>query len=248
MRILYLEDEQQISRAVSRYFEARGHQLDCARDALSALALVRRTSYSAALVDLHLGNGLEPQGPGFIADAKQIDRDLPFIVLTASDHAEAEEQVRAVGVAEFLHKPIALGVLEELLAARARRQSQGGTMRKKILLVDDSKTSLLIAESLLRKGNYEVVIARDGEEALRAATRELPDLILMDVVMPKMDGLAACRALRELPSTSATPIILVTTRGEPFNVEAGYSSGCSDYVTKPVDGAELLEKVAVYVG
>jgi CheY-like chemotaxis protein len=72
-------------------------------------------------------------------------------------------------------------------------------------------------------------------------------VLLMDVVMPKMDGLAACRALRELPSTRATPIILVTTRGEPFNVEAGYSSGCSDYVTKPVDGAELLEKVAVYL-
>jgi DNA-binding response OmpR family regulator len=72
-------------------------------------------------------------------------------------------------------------------------------------------------------------------------------VLLMDVVMPKMDGLAACRALRELPSTRATPVILVITRGEPFNVEAGYSSGCSDYVTKPVDGAELLEKVAVYL-
>jgi DNA-binding response OmpR family regulator len=248
MRILYLEDEEQTCQAVGRYFEARGHQLDYAHDARSALGLVRRNPYSVALVDLRLGGGYEPQGLEFIADARKIDRDLPLVVLTASDQAETEAQARALGAAEFLHKPIALGVLEELLAGRARMQSQGGSMRKKILLVDDSKTSLLIAESLLRKGNYEVVIARDGEEALRAASRELPDLILMDVVMPKMDGLAACRALRELPSTHATPIILVTTRGEPFNVEAGYSSGCTDYVTKPVDGAELLEKVKVYLG
>jgi DNA-binding response OmpR family regulator len=75
------------------------------------------------------------------------------------------------------------------------------------------------------------------------AVRELPDLILLDIVMPKMDGFEVCRILRGIEATRNIPIILVTTRGEGKNVEAGFASGANDYVTKPVNPRELLSKV-----
>ncbi len=120
--------------------------------------------------------------------------------------------------------------------------------RKKILLVDDSSTVLLMERMILSKNDYDVVAAKDGVECLAAAVAERPDLILLDVVMPRMDGFEACRKLRELDETRSIPIIMVTTRGELVSVESGYSSGCNDYVTKPINGLELLAKVRSCLG
>jgi CheY-like chemotaxis protein len=120
--------------------------------------------------------------------------------------------------------------------------------RKKILLVDDSSTVLLMEKMILSKSEYDVVTARDGLEGVEKARAERPDLILMDVVMPRMDGFEAVRKLREDESTRAIPVIMVTTRGELQSVETGYASGCSDYVTKPINGLELLTKVRSCLG
>ncbi len=120
--------------------------------------------------------------------------------------------------------------------------------RKKILLVDDASTVLLMERMILAKSEYDVVTARDGVEGVEKARNERPDLILMDVVMPRMDGFEAVRKLREDDSTRAIPVIMVTTRGELQSVETSYASGCSDYVTKPINGLELLTKVRSCLG
>ena len=120
--------------------------------------------------------------------------------------------------------------------------------RKKILLVDDSSTVLLMERMILSKNEYDVVTARDGQEGVEKALVEKPDLILMDVVMPRMDGFEACRRLREQEDTKSIPVIMVTTRGELASVETGYTSGCNDYVTKPINGLELLAKVKSCLG
>ena len=120
--------------------------------------------------------------------------------------------------------------------------------RKKILLVDDSSTVLLMERMILSKNEYDVVTARDGQEGVEKALAEKPDLILMDVVMPRMDGFEACKKLREQDGTKAIPVIMVTTRGELSSVESGYASGCNDYVTKPINGLELLAKVRSCLG
>ena len=115
--------------------------------------------------------------------------------------------------------------------------------RKKILLVDDSRTSLFMERMILRQGPYDLVTANDGQEAVEQAQAESPDLILMDVIMPRMTGFEALRALRLLEATRDIPVILVTTRGESDNVEEGWEAGCNDYVNKPINPEELLAKV-----
>jgi CheY-like chemotaxis protein len=120
--------------------------------------------------------------------------------------------------------------------------------KKKILVVDDSRTALFMVTTILRKERYELVTACDGEQALVMAAAERPDLILMDVIMPRKTGFEACRELKRREDTKAIPVILVTTRGEGENVEAGFQSGCNDYVTKPINALELITKVRDHMG
>ncbi len=119
--------------------------------------------------------------------------------------------------------------------------------RKKILLVDDSSTVLLMEKMILSKSPYDLVTASDGQEGFDKAVAEKPDLILLDVVMPKMDGFEVCRRLRARDEMRRVPVIMVTTRGELKSVETGYQSGCTDYITKPINGLELLSKVKSYL-
>jgi DNA-binding response OmpR family regulator len=120
--------------------------------------------------------------------------------------------------------------------------------RKKILLVDDSSTILMMEKFILRNGPYELVTASNGEEGVRKAAEHQPDLILLDVIMPKMGGFEACRLIRGAEETKSIPIIMVTTRGEAANVEAGWANGCTDFVTKPINSIELLAKVRNFLG
>ena len=120
--------------------------------------------------------------------------------------------------------------------------------KKKILVVDDSRTALFMVTTILRKERYELVTACDGEQALEMAAAEHPDLILMDVIMPRKTGFEACRELKRREDTKGIPVILVTTRGEGENVEAGFQSGCNDYVTKPINALELITKVRDHMG
>ena len=101
---------------------------------------------------------------------------------------------------------------------------------------------------LENRTTYQCVTANDGREAVEKAQQEHPDLVLMDVVMPHMNGFEACRMMRQQPGTREIPIVLVTTRGEESYMEAGFQSGCNDYITKPVDGAELVALLQSYLG
>jgi DNA-binding response OmpR family regulator len=124
-----------------------------------------------------------------------------------------------------------------------------GNMSKKILLVDDSKMVLMMEEMILgTKQNYTLISAQDGQEAVEKAVAESPDLVLMDVVMPKMNGFQACKRLRDSKATCGIPVILVTTKGQEEDVEEGFEHGCSDYLTKPIHEHELINMVKAYLG
>ena len=123
-------------------------------------------------------------------------------------------------------------------------------MSKKILLVDDSRTSLMLQKMMLKDVEIELDIhtASNGRQAVEVAARERPDLVLMDVMMPEMNGFEAVRAIRSMPEIAATPIIMITTRGESSNLASGFTAGCNEYLVKPFSAATLLEKVEAYLG
>lgn len=121
-------------------------------------------------------------------------------------------------------------------------------MAKTILLVDDSATSRMKSRMILGKqAGYEFISACDGKEGVEVALSRNPDLILMDVEMPRMGGLEACRTLRRNTATKHTPIILLTMRGEEAAVEAGLDSGCNEYMLKPVNEEKLVAVLKKYL-
>ncbi len=120
--------------------------------------------------------------------------------------------------------------------------------RKRILLVDDSATALMMERMVLSRGPYELDRARDGEEAVTKALSSPPDLILLDIKMPKKDGLQALEEIRNREATRLVPVIMVTTRGERVNVDRAFEIGCDDFVTKPINGPELFSKIRDLIG
>ena len=113
-------------------------------------------------------------------------------------------------------------------------------MGKKILVVDDEKNIVDIVAFNLHKEGYEVVVARDGESGLEAFLKEEPDLVILDLMMPKMDGFETCKKIRE---KSQVPIIMLTARAEEVDKVLGLELGADDYVTKPFGVRELLARV-----
>ena len=113
----------------------------------------------------------------------------------------------------------------------------------RILVADDTPANVRMLEKRLQHNGYDVVVARDGEEALAVAHATHPDLILLDIMMPKVDGIAVCRRLKGDPAFPFTPIIMVTAMADSKDVVAGLEAGGDDYLTKPVDQQALVARV-----
>jgi twitching motility two-component system response regulator PilH len=114
---------------------------------------------------------------------------------------------------------------------------------KKIMVVDDSPTERAYLENLLKKRGYDVLVVDSGEVAIERSKADLPDLILMDVVMPGLNGFQATRAITREEKTKHIPVIICTTKDQETDKIWGLRQGAKDYVTKPVNEGELLEKI-----
>ncbi len=120
-------------------------------------------------------------------------------------------------------------------------------MARKILVVDDEEVLVETLAYNLEQAGYLVVTAADGMTALDAARRERPDLIILDLMLPEMDGLEVCRQLRRESGTATTPILMLTAKGEEIDKVVGLEVGADDYVTKPFGRRELLARVRALV-
>jgi two-component system alkaline phosphatase synthesis response regulator PhoP len=114
---------------------------------------------------------------------------------------------------------------------------------RKILVIDDESVLVETIAYNLEQAGYQVITAGDGTSALQAAHRELPDLIILDIMLPEMDGLEVCRQLRRESSTATTPIMMLTAKGDEIDKVVGLEVGADDYVTKPFGRRELLARV-----
>ncbi len=118
--------------------------------------------------------------------------------------------------------------------------------KKKVLVVDDSNTIRKSAEMFLTKGGYNVVCIEDGFEALTRVDEEDPDLIFIDVIMPKIDGLQACQIIKRNPKFKNTPIIFLSSKDSEFDKARGIMMGAIDYLTKPFTKEGIIEIVSKY--
>ena len=120
--------------------------------------------------------------------------------------------------------------------------------RPLVLAADDDEDILGLVAFRLERSGFDVLQARDGEEALELAVREQPDLAVLDVMMPKLDGFEVTRRLRAEAATSRMPIILLTARAQDADVQRGFDAGADDYIRKPFSPNELRARVQAILG
>jgi CheY-like chemotaxis protein len=117
------------------------------------------------------------------------------------------------------------------------------TTKKKVLIVDDEPSVRRLSHKIL-SNKFDIVEAEDGIQAIDVATAQKPDVILMDMMMPKMDGLTACHVIRNDPVTKSIPVIMVTAIGFELNIKLSEQMGAAGYVTKPFSPQDLLDTIA----
>lgn len=121
-------------------------------------------------------------------------------------------------------------------------------MAKKVLIVDDSPTERHVLEQIMQEAGYEIITAASGEEGVTKAKQELPDLVLMDVVMPGMNGYQATREISKSKETAGIPVIICTSRGADTDKVWGLRQGAQEYLVKPITKQVLLQKVQKIMG
>ena len=120
-------------------------------------------------------------------------------------------------------------------------------VRKKILIADDDQSVAECLEILLGLSGYEVFVACDGQEAVMKARSAVPDLILLDMIMPKLTGFDACKIIKNDPALRHIPVIALTSLAQMGDMEKAYAAGADDYQHKPFDNGRMLEKVKKYL-
>ncbi|NMG73383.1 response regulator transcription factor [Aromatoleum diolicum] len=116
-------------------------------------------------------------------------------------------------------------------------------MAKKILIADDEQNIVISLEFLMKREGYEVLIANDGEEAVQRIRAEVPDLVLLDVMMPKKSGFEVCQEVKSNPDLQSVRILMLTAKGRDTEVAKGLALGADAYMTKPFSTKELVERV-----
>jgi adenylate cyclase len=252
--ILVVEDNEHNAKLVRDVLEFHGYSTVCADNAADGIAQARDRRPALVLMDVQLPDMDGTSALGILR-GDPLTRDLTVVALTAFAMDGDRERLLAAGFDDYLAKPIDVTIfpahISELLAGAdgARPATRtvepptpDATTGATILCVDDTLSNLKVLQAILAGSGHRLVCAGSGREALELVAAEPPDLILLDVVMPDVDGFEVCRRLRGDPRTRMLPIVMVTAHGEHERRQA-LDAGADDLIAKPVDASELLARV-----
>ena len=263
-RILIIEDEANNLDVARRIVRGAGHEALTATDGLAGLEIARRERPDAVLVDLLLPK-LDGWSVTRAIREEPWAKKIPIIAVSALAMQADRERAREAGCDGFVTKPYAPAELRVLLgkyftdssapkaATRASDPSASGISPAerlgRVLVVDDEPSNVELIVRRLGGNGYETLTASNGHDAIAIATKEQPDLILMDIMMPGLDGWQATRLLKGDPKTANIPVVFVTARDRPEDVAQGFEAGGIMYVNKPVEPVELFARVrnAIYM-
>jgi DNA-binding response OmpR family regulator len=178
--------------------------------------------------------------------ADERTQSIPVIFTTAMCDSVHERRGLEAGAVDYIMKPFNPTILRE----RIKRlfESQEDFVRKpNLLIVDDVPLNLEIVANILKGQDWNLYLATSGEQALEKTRQMLFDLVLLDVMMPGLDGLEVCRRLKSSPSTRDIPVIMLTAKTDPESVIQGFDAGAQDYVAKPFNDRELLARVRIHL-
>ena len=247
-RILIVEDNELNRKLVRTLLHIAGHEALETSNAEDALKIAREMKPDLVLMDIHL-----PGMDGLTA-TRQMKEDpdlmnIPVVALTACAMPDDERKALDAGCEGYISKPIETGSFAERINSFLppkqdyKQENELPGYGRKILIVDDDPANVKLLMAKLSKDSYQFFTAAGGREALAKAKECSPDLILLDIMMPDMDGFEVTRRLKSDPNTMDIPIILITALGEEENKAKGLSVGADDFLNKPVNVVELQARV-----
>ena len=261
--VLIIDDNETNRKILTRMVENFKMSAHAVPDGLKGLEFIRAHRVHLILLDVRMPI---MDGKEFIEHLlkENLSKDTKIIVISSSGSVMESKWFKAHGCSDFLNKPIKQKrLLEAILKAfrirpgkkseqKRRAEDQTDTEHPlehiRILLAEDNLINQKVAKRILQKEAIDVIIANDGEEAVALLQSEKPDLVLMDVQMPNMDGFEATGAIRALPGKLASvPVIAMTAHAMKGDRERCLAAGMNDYVSKPIQIEELFEKIKKYV-
>lgn len=266
-KILIIDDDPIIIKEMEIIFKEENYHLTSALSGSEGLLLLNRYIPDLILLDLRM-----PEMDGFKVleelQKREDLKDLPVMILTAADLAEDEkkafgENVKGVVIKGQIDKNTLFSEINKILygpdagGATGRQSAEEKekkpekpkkTVPTKILIAEDRDDNLILLKEILRPENHKIYVAKNGQEAVNIAKKESPDLILMDMQMPVMNGFDATKYIRVMEELKDIPIIGLTARAMKGDREKVLAAGCSDYLPKPVMPDDLLRMVEKWLG
>lgn len=252
-KILIADDELDIVKMLAMRLKANDYDVIVANDGLTAMMQAHKERPDLILLDIKM-----PAGHGLSVGEhlkKSIDTMIiPIIFITAYANEDVYKKANEMGAEAVISKPIdmelllskietALNKVEMRKAEEVKEEMPSAKMQKKILVVDDEPEIIKMLKMRLEANNYNVITATEGLDGLEKARREVPDLIILDVMLPKIDGYIICRILKFDQKFKDIPIIILTARSKRLDEQIGYETGADAYMTKPFKSEELLAKI-----
>lgn len=272
--LLLVEDNEIAAMQVKMVLEKEGYTVDTVKGGKEALSFMEEHIPDGVILDLMMP-GID--GFHVLHEIRKHPEthDVPVLVLTAKDlNSEDFERLSTDNIQQLIHKgDLDREGLVEMArmvfdgtpwtetgsgsTAETERKGPGNTAgnankvkssEPAVLIVEDNPDNMFTLKTLMGSGTYKFYEAADGEEGLRMALNRVPDLILLDISLPKMDGYEVVKRIKENSSTRKIPVIAVTARAMKGERERALASGCDDYISKPIDQDILEEKVSFWMG
>lgn len=250
-KILIIEDEAVLGEILCKKLAAVGYQTRLTRDGVEGLKMIREWQPDVVLLDIVM-----PKMDGYqVLETMQKDglgKNTAIIIISNSGQPVELERALNLGACDYLIKAkfspdeIITKIRRHLRDGKGRLGRAGGS--KKILMVEDDKLLRDLANKKLRLAGYAVTLASDGTEALTLARREHPHLILLDIILPGVDGFEILRTLKTDPQLKDIPVIMLSNLGQESDIKRGLSLGAADYLVKAhFTLGEIIEKIKTHI-
>jgi two-component system, cell cycle response regulator len=240
--VLIVEDNELNMKLFHDLLEAHGYETVGTRNGIEALDLARRHRPDLIVMDIQLPEVSGLEVTKWLKDDPEL-KAIPVVAVTAFAMKGDEERIREGGCEAYLSKPISVGKFLETVPAFPRKRLRRSAMTARILVVDDVVANVKLLEARLTAEYFDVVAAMSGPEALAICERGQCDIVLLDVMMPGMDGFEVCRLIKSNPLTVHVPVIMVTALDQPSDRVRGLEAGADDFLTKPVSDIALIARV-----
>lgn len=262
LKILIVEDRVEFRHLIRRMLKKLepNFKIEEAENGLTAVDMIKVKKFDCVLLDYILGDST---GTEILKKIREIQPEIPIIMVTAYDNSAFTKSIDKAGASGFISKsdlsPATLTkTIEEVLKRERSGRGKTKTSEKtildfegfegmKVLIVDDTPTNITLLRNILSDFKLNISFAPSGELALDIASKVSPDLILMDIMMPGIDGFETCRQLKADKATQDIPLIFISARSETGDYTRGFSLGAVDYITKPFHEEEVLARIHTHL-